>query len=76
MLEVASNNTIPSQILKIYTDIPVEFNIWKHENQLFWAQLVRAFYERLKSKTYVEVPEDSSSEGGEEGIIVPNWSVS
>ena len=75
MLLHTTNNQFSSQILKIYTDIPVEFKIWKHENQMFWARLVHAFYERLEIKQYVEVNQDSDEEDNE-NIIVPKWSVS
>ena len=84
MLHCTTNNEFPSQILRIYTESPVEFPIWRHENQVFWARLVQAFYDRLKSNKsellsvdYEKREEDSLEDDQEsESLIVPGWSVS
>lgn len=75
MLKHTTNNEFPSQVLKIYTDIPVEFQIWRHENQVFWARLVHGFYDRIKIKVYTQVS-DNSSEEESTNLVIPNWSIS
>lgn len=75
MLEKTCNNELTDSIIKIYTEVPVEFKIWKHENQVFWARLVRGFLDRIKIKQYVLVSDNEDLEDNDE-LVVTKWSVS
>ena len=86
MTDKLCHNDVPAQVVRIYTEVPVEFEIWKHENSVFWAQLVHVFYERLAEKVrirekFMSDEEQEQGEGNEEEdplvgpFIVTNWSV-
>lgn len=78
MLPYFSNNSLSSETLHIYTSVPIEFQMWKHENQVFWARLVQAFFERLNSVPVPTMKFDDCEENIEENtdFIVANWRIS
>lgn len=77
MVDQLCHNDVPSRIVRIYTEVPVEFEIWKHENSVFWAQLVHAFYERLAQREKIEVKgfSDEEDEGPGGTFVVANWTI-
>lgn len=81
MTDKLCHNDIPAQVVRIYTEVPVEFEVWKHENSVFWAQLVHAFYERLSEKVKIQEKILSDEDEEEENdssvgpFIVTNWSI-
>ena len=77
MVSRMSDNNVSSSIYHIYAEVPVEFNIWKHDNSVFWAQLVRAFYERLneKAKPEVFIIPDHDFDEESDHFVVASWSI-
>jgi AAA+ superfamily predicted ATPase len=77
MLEKLKNNDFSPQVFKIYAEVPVEFEIWKHENQVFWARLVQAFFERIKERPKQQVFVESDEESVEDSdhFVVARWTI-
>mmetsp|Transcript_7246 Transcript_7246/g.10710 ORF Transcript_7246/g.10710 Transcript_7246/m.10710 type:complete len:388 (+) Transcript_7246:7-1170(+) len=69
-------STHDSQFIKLYSKVPLEFDIWDSENKELWAQVVENFKNKLThSEEFTEPKVESFSEDEEETVIVPNWNV-
>jgi len=69
-------STHDPQFIKLYTEVPLEFDIWDSENKELWTQVMENFKKKLTHREELaESKLESFSEDEEETVIVPNWNV-